>query len=470
MKSNTRRHKAWAGRMSEPTNALVDAFTSSLFIDRRLYPQDIAGSIAHCHMLAAQRIIPEKDAARICRGLEAVRNELDTGDFRALPSDEDIHMAIERRLIELVGPVGGKLHTARSRNDQVALDLRLYVRDAIDRIRQSLAAVLGALLDLAEHHADVVMPGYTHLQPAQPVLFAHHLMAYVSMLERDDARLVDARGRANVLPLGSGALAGTTFPIDRHFVAKQLGFPEVTANSLDAVSDRDFIAELLSACALIGVHLSRLADEIVLWSAQEFRMIELTDAFSTGSSMMPQKKNPDIAELVRGKSGRLLGNLVALLTVLKGLPLTYNRDLQEDKGPLFDSVDTVCASLDILAALLPTLIIHADRMRAAAAAGYTLATELADYLATKDVPFREAHGIVGQIVRAALQSRRGLEELSLSELRKFSPRFEADVHRWLTVDAAVKRRRVPGGTAPAEVRKQISGARKRLAKRQLPAG
>jgi argininosuccinate lyase len=417
-------------------------------------------------MLAAQKIISASDAARIRRGLEQVRTELDTGHFRAIPSDEDIHMAVERRLIELVGPVGGKLHTARSRNDQVALDLRLYVRDAIDQIRAAIAGLIDALLGLAEQQADTVMPGYTHLQPAQPVLFAHHLLAYVAMLERDDARLVDARTRANVCPLGSGALAGTTFAIDRHLVARLLEFPDVTQNSLDAVSDRDFIVELLAACALIGVHLSRLADEIILWSTQDVRFVELTDAFATGSSMMPQKKNPDVAELVRGKSGRLLGNLVALLTMLKGLPLTYNRDLQEDKAPLFDSVDTVRASLDIFAALVPTLRVNRERMRAAATAGYTLATELADYLADKGVPFRDAHGIVGQIVRMAIETKRGLEELRLDELQSFAPQFERDVHRWLRVDTAVARRNLPGGTAPPQVRKQLKAARKRLQQRR----
>jgi argininosuccinate lyase len=452
--------------MSEPTNALVDAFSSSLPIDRRLYPHDIAGSMAHCRMLGAQKIISDSDATRILRGLATVKRELDSGRFRAVPSDEDIHMAVERRLIELVGPVGGKLHTARSRNDQVALDLRLYVRDAIAHLRRLLAALIDALLALGERHLDAIMPGYTHLQPAQPILFAHHLLAYVAMLERDDGRLADACTRADVLPLGAGALAGTTFPIDRRLVARELRFARVTDNSLDAVSDRDFVAELLAACAILGMHLSRFADEIVLWSSQEFRFIELSDAFATGSSIMPQKKNPDVAELVRGKSGRLYGNLMALLTTLKGLPLTYNRDLQEDKAPLFDSVDTVAGSLEILAALVPTLRVDTVRMRAAAAAGYTLATELADYLARKGVPFRDAHGIVGRIVRTAIAGERGLEELSLAELRRFSPHFEGDVHRCLSVEAAVRRRAVPGGTAPAEVRKQLRAARKRLRNRQ----
>jgi argininosuccinate lyase len=451
--------------MAEPTHPLAERFTASLPVDRRLHPYDIAGSIAHCRMLARQRIIPRRDAERIVAGLESVAKELATGRFRALPGDEDIHMAIERRLIEVIGPVGGKLHTARSRNDQVALDVRLYLRETIASVRASIRGLQRACLDLAEKHFGVVMPGYTHLQPAQPVLFAHHLLAYVAMLERDRGRLSDCRQRANVLPLGSGALAGTTFPIDRRFVAEQLGFPRLSDNSLDAVSDRDHVAEFLAAGAILGMHLSRLAEELVLWSSQEFRFIELPDAFSTGSSIMPQKKNPDVAELVRGKSGRLYGNLVALLTVMKGLPLTYNGDMQEDKVALFDSADTIVATLELLAELLPRLNVNRERMGAAAAAGYTLATELADYLAAKGVPFREAHAIVAAIVRAAILGQRRLEDFSLEELRRFSPVFEPEVRRWISVEAAVRRRRVPGGTAPAEVRKQLRGWRRRIERR-----
>lgn len=449
------RAKAWAGRMAEATHPLVDAFTTSYPIDCRLYPHDIAGSVAHCRMLAAQRIIPRREASAIVRALEAIRAELDSGRFRPAATDEDIHMAIERRLIELVGAIGGKLHTARSRNDQVALDLRLYARDAIDTLRQKVAALRTALGYLARAHAGAIMPGYTHLQPAQPILFAHHLLAYVEMLGRDADRLADCRARVNVLPLGAGALAGTTFPIDRAAVARALGFAAVSENSLDAVSDRDFAAELLADLAILGMHLSRFAEEIVLWTSQQFGFVELPDAFATGSSMMPQKKNPDVAELIRGKTGRLYGNLLNLLTVLKGLPLAYNRDLQEDKGPLFDSVDTVVASLDVLTALVPRLRIRTDRMRAAAAAGYTLATELADYLAGRGVPFRDAHGIVGAIVQAAIASGRALEELTLDELRRFSPAFAPDVREWLTAEAAVRRRRAIGGTAPANVARRL---------------
>jgi argininosuccinate lyase len=451
----SRTNKAWSGRMAEATHPLVEAFTTSYPVDCRLFPYDIAGSIAHCRMLAKQRIIPARDASRIVAGLGRIRREFERGGFRPKPSDEDVHMAIERRLIELIGPAGGKLHTARSRNDQVALDLRLYCRDAINALRRQIGELRRALGRLARRHTDVVMPGFTHLQPAQPVLFAHHLLAYVEMLERDDGRLADCAVRTNVLPLGSGALAGTTFRIDRAFVARQLGFAAVSENSLDAVSDRDFAAELLAALALLGMHLSRFADELVLWTSQQFGFVELPDAFATGSSMMPQKKNPDVAELIRGQTGRLYGNLVNLLTLLKGLPLTYNRDMQEDKPPVFDSVDTVRAALELLTALVPRLQIRADRMRAAAGAGYTLATELADYLASKGVPFRDAHGIVGAIVQSAIAQGRMLEDFSLAELRAFAPAFRADVRRWLTLEAAVGRRKAVGGTSPANVERRL---------------
>lgn len=441
--------------MAEATHPLVEAFTTSLPVDHRLYRHDIAGSVAHCQMLAKQRIIPRRDARRIIAALRAVEREFERGRFRAEAADEDIHMAVERRLIEKIGAVGGKLHTGRSRNDQVALDLRLYVRDAIETIRRQVAALQRALGALARTHTDAIMPGFTHLQPAQPVLFAHHLLAYVEMLSRDDGRLADCLERTNVLPLGSGALAGTTFPIDRAFVARALGFAGVSQNSLDAVSDRDFAVEFLAAAATLGMHLSRLADELVLWSAPQFGFIEFPDAFATGSSMMPQKKNPDVAELIRGKTGRLYGNLIALLTTLKGLPLAYNRDLQEDKAPLFDSVDTLTAALAVLVELMPRLRVHTDRMRSAATSGFSLATELADYLASKGVPFRQAHGIVGAIVRAAIASRRGLDEFRVAELRRFSPVFKADVRRWLTLESAVRRRRAPGGTSPANVRRRL---------------
>ena len=450
-----RTHKAWAGRMAEPTHRLVESFTTSLPFDRRLYAHDIAGSIAHCEMLGRQRIIPKADASRIVTALRAIKAEFDAGKFHATPADEDIHMAVERRLIEKVGGVGGKLHTARSRNDQVALDLRLFLRDAGANIGQLLVRLRRALATLATRHADVILPGYTHLQPAQPVLFAHHCLAYVEMLARDAGRVDDCLQRLDVLPLGSGALAGTTFPIDRAYVARRLGFRAVSANSMDAVSDRDFAVEFLAACAILGMHLSRLAEDLILWSSQEFGFVEFPDAFATGSSIMPQKKNPDVAELIRGKTGRLYGNLVSLLTTLKGLPMTYNRDLQEDKEPVFDSVDTIKASLEVLSALLPQLRVNRDRMGAAATEGFTLATELADYLATKGVPFRDAHGIVGAIVRHCLAESRTLEDLTLPELHRFSPRFGRDVKDWLSAAAAVRRRRAIGGTAPDNVRRQL---------------
>jgi argininosuccinate lyase len=441
--------------MSEPTDRLVDAFTTSLPVDRRLYPQDIAGSIAHARMLGRQQIIPPREAARIVRALDEIRRELDRGRFRFEPTDEDIHMAIERRLIAKVGSIGGKLHTARSRNDQVATDLRLFLRDAIADIDRAAMALQRALGRLARRHAQIIMPGYTHLQPAQPVLFAHHLLAYAEMLRRDRERLAGCRDRVDVMPLGSGALAGTTFPIDRAFVARQLGFRRISENSLDAVSDRDFAVEFLAAGALLGMHVSRFAEEVVLWASQEFRFIELPDSFATGSSMMPQKKNPDVAELIRGKTGRLYGNLMALLTVLKGLPLTYNRDLQEDKAIVFDSVDTLQATLEILTAMVPRLRINGARMRAAALAGFTLATELADYLVTKGVPFRAAHAAVGAVVRACIERGVTLDQLSVAELKRFSPAFDRDVGRWLTLEAAVERRRAPGGTASRNVRRAV---------------
>jgi len=441
--------------MAESTDPLVDAFTTSFPIDRRLYAQDIAGSIAHCRMLARQKIIKPGERDRIVRGLTAIEKEFRDGVFAALPSDEDIHMAIERRLIEKVGAVGGKLHTARSRNDQVALDLRLYLRESIDSLCASVTALQRALGDLARRHADVIMPGYTHLQPAQPVLFAHHLLAYYEMLERDEDRLRDCRRRTNVLPLGAGALAGTTFPIDREYVAELLAFDSVSENSLDTVADRDFALEFLAAGSILAMHLSRFAEEIVLWASPHFAFIELPDAFSTGSSMMPQKKNPDVAELVRGKTGRVFGSLTSLLTTMKGLPLAYNRDMQEDKAPVFDAVDTLASSLQVLAAMVPHLRVRGDRMRDAADAGYTLATELADYLAWRGIPFRDAHGVVGAIVRMAIAEGRLLSSFTLEELKTFSPAFRADVLTWLTPESAVARRRATGGTAPSNVRRRL---------------
>lgn len=441
--------------MAEPTDRLVETFTTSFPIDRRLYPYDIAGSIAHCEMLAQQRIIPRRESRRITAALRQIETEFANNTFRERPGDEDVHMAVERRLIEKIGAVGGKLHTARSRNDQVALDLRLFLKAEVANLLSLVQRLRRVLAAVAKRDQDVILPGYTHLQPAQPVLLAHHWLAYAEMLERDTGRFSDCRNRLDVSPLGAGALAGTTFAIDRAYVAHRLGFRSVCVNSMDAVSDRDFAVEFLAAAAIAGMHLSRLAEDLVLWSSQEFGFIELPDAFATGSSMMPQKKNPDVAELIRGKTGRLYGNLVALLSVLKSLPLTYNRDLQEDKEPVFDSVDTLTANLSLLIAFIPQLRIKRERMRAAASAGYTLATDLADYLTSKGMPFREAHGIVGTIVQDCLGNLRGLEQLTVPQLRRFSPLFAADVKQWLNPEAAVRRRRAVGGTAPENVRRQI---------------
>lgn len=447
--------KAWGGRFSEPTAKSVESFTSSFPFDQRLYREDILASMVHCKMLARQRIISRREAQQILGGLEAIEREFTQGRFIPQPSDEDIHMAVERRLHELIGPVAGKLHTARSRNDQVAVDLRLYVRREAQNLDALVFRVQKGLGRLARREIKAIMPGFTHLQPAQPVLLAHHLLAYAHMLQRDRERLRDQTGRMNVLPLGSGALAGTTFNIDRAWVAKQLGFDRVSLNSMDAVSDRDFVAEFLFFCALTGAHISRLAEDIVLWASPMFGFVDLPDRFATGSSMMPQKKNPDVFELLRGKTGRLFGNLLSILTVLKGLPMTYNRDLQEDKEPLFDSIDTLHGSLLVLAEVLPALRFRRDKMREAARQGYLLATEAADYLATKGVPFREAHEIVGRMVQHCIRSQRSLENLSLEEFRSFSPRFEEDIYQWLTLESAIARRAVIGGTAEGNITTQL---------------
>jgi argininosuccinate lyase len=433
----------------------MEAFTSSLAFDRRLAMYDIRGSVAHCRMLVKQKILTRAEGERIVKGLESVRRELERGRFPFSPSDEDIHMAIERRLTEKIGPLGGKLHTARSRNDQVLLDVRLYLRDELATIRQLLSALQKQLARLAKRNGSVVMPGYTHLQRAQPVLLAHHLLAYYDMLSRDQERLLQCGVRVNELPLGAGALAGTTLPIDRHHVARLLGFLRVSENSLDTVADRDFLVEFLSACAILCMHVSRLAEELILWASSEFGFIELPDAFATGSSMMPQKKNPDVPELIRGKTGRVYGNLFALLTTLKGLPLSYNRDLQEDKEPLFDTVDTVKGILTVLEAMLPHIVFREDRLREAALGGFTLATDVAEYLVEKGLPFRKAHEVIGAVVRWCLTEKKGLEQLLLEEWRRFSPLFDQDLFSRLTLEAAVDRRRSYGGTARSEVQRRL---------------
>ncbi len=452
-----RKSKPWEGRFAAATAPIVEEFTASIQVDKRLAPYDIAGSLAHCHMLTACGIIPAADGKKIARGLAEIEKEIASGEFVYTQADEDIHMAIERRLIERIGPAGGRLHTARSRNDQVALDLRLFVRAEIGAIMKGITAFQKALVALARRHAKVVMPGYTHLQHAQPVLFAHHLLAYHDKLERDGERFADCRRRADVLPLGAGALAGTTFPIDPEQVARELRFAKVATNSLDAVSERDFVVEFLAAGAITATHLSRLAEELVLWSSSEFGFVTLPDDFATGSSIMPQKKNPDVAELVRGKTGRVYGNLMAMLTIMKALPLSYNRDLQEDKPPLFDTVDTVKGCLAVLTALLPRLTVNAERMQAATSEGYLLATDVADYLVTKGVPFREAHHIVGRAVRQCLAEHRTLESLSAREWHGLSKHFGPDLRDWLSQDAALARRVAGGGTAPANVARRLRG-------------
>ncbi|MGH7893646.1 MAG: argininosuccinate lyase, partial [Candidatus Binatia bacterium] len=425
---------------------------------RVLYPHDVAGSGAHVRGLVRARLLTRREGQRLLRGLARVERELDAGRFRFRASDEDIHMAIERRLTELVGPLGGKLHTGRSRNDQVATDLRLWLRAECQAIDAAIARLQRALRQVATRHRDAILPGYTHLQRAQPVLLAHHLLAYHQMLARDRGRFRDGRARADELPLGAGALAGAGFPIDRAYVARLLGFRRPTANSLDAVGDRDAAAEFLAAAAITAVHLSRLAEELVLWSSEEFGFVRLPDAFATGSSMMPQKKNPDVAELVRGKTGRVVGALVALLTTLKGLPLAYNRDLQEDKAPLFDAARTVRDALDVLAAMLPALRFDGRRM-SAAADGLLLATDVADLLVERHgLPFRKAHEIVGALVRHCLATGAGLRDVDAATLRRLSPRLTPELVRGVTPARSIARRRVVGGTAPRQVRRQLARA------------
>jgi argininosuccinate lyase len=456
MKARKNKHgKLWGGRFAGATAGSVEAFTASIEVDARLYRHDIAGSIAHARMLARQRIISPREGRRIVAGLEAIRSEIDAGKFRFSTADEDIHMNIERRLIERIGPAGEKLHTARSRNDQVALDLRLYLRDELKEIVAGLDLFKRELARTAKRHIDVIMPGYTHLQRAQPVLFSHHVLAYAEMIERDAERMRDCLKRVDVLPLGAGALAGTTLAIDRRYVAGLLGFSRVSKNSIDSVSDRDFALEFIAAAAIFFVHLSRLAEEWVLWSSAEFGFIELPDGYCTGSSMMPQKKNPDVPELVRGKAGRIFGHLQALLTIMKGLPLAYNRDLQEDKQPLFDTVDTVKASLEIMRELAAGIKVKSERMAAAAVEGFMNATDFADYLVARGVPFRSAHGVVGKIVRACGARKIKIEDLSLGELKRFSPKIEKDVYAYLTAEAGVERRRSEGGTAPVNVKRRL---------------
>lgn len=460
-KARSRGAKAWDGRFREPTDPLVEIFTNSLESDLEMAEHDIRGSVAHVHGLARAGLLTAREAGRIVRGLGRVAREIRDGSFRSRSSDEDVHMAVERRLTELVGPVGGKVHTGRSRNDQVATDVRLWLRDQIDGAAGDVAALQRSLVRRARADLGVVVPGYTHLQRAQPVLLSHHWLAYAEMLERDGARLADARRRVNVMPLGSGALSGAGFKLNRRAIARELEFDDVSENSLDAVADRDFIVEFLAAASIVAMHLSRLCEEIVLWSSDEFGYLKLPDAFATGSSMMPQKKNPDVAELVRGKTGRVYGSLVGVLTTLKGLPLAYNRDLQEDKPPLFDAARTIRTSLAVLARMLPRLRVQRARMESAAG-GFSLATELADYLVEKGLPFREGHAVVGRIVGFCVENGRALDSLGTAELKTFSPLFEASARRRLSVDSAIARRGLVGGTARANVERRIEEFEARL--------
>jgi argininosuccinate lyase len=457
--SDTEDKKPWAGRFSEQTDSLVETFTESVSFDQRLYAHDIRGSMAHARMLASVGVLNAEELESILAGLDDIRVDIERGDFFWTSELEDVHMNIEARLTDRIGEAGKKLHTGRSRNDQVATDIRLYLRDAIDEIVILLKQGRAALIELAEQHSDTIMPGFTHMQAAQPVTFGHHLMAWHEMFRRDTERLLDCRMRVNVMPLGSAALAGTSYPIDRQMTADLLGFDSISENSLDAVSDRDFAMEFLSACALIMSHLSRMSEELVLWASPQFDFIELPDRYCTGSSIMPQKKNPDIPELIRGKSGRVTGNLVAMLTIMKSQPLAYNRDNQEDKQPLFDSVDTVTASLRLYAGLVPSIRAKSEKMREAAFRGFSTATDLADYLVRKGVPFRDAHEVVGKSVAYAITQDKDLSECSLDELQQFNGDIEEDVFDVLTLDGSVSARNHIGGTAPEQVKAAIARAR-----------
>ena len=448
-------------RFDKSADDLVIDYSSSLPFDRRLYREDIRGSLAHTRMLSVRGIIPAADAEAIIRGLEEVEREISDGSFVFKPEMEDIHMAIEARLKEKIGDPAGRLHTARSRNDQVATDLRLYLKDVIDATCAAVTGLQSALLGQAVKNQEVILPGYTHLQPAQPVLLAHHLLAYFEMLERDKTRLADCRRRADVLPLGSGALAGTAYDTDREAVARELGFGEISRNSLDAVSDRDFVIEFLAVAAVIMMHLSRLAEELIIWSGTEFGFIEMDDAYATGSSIMPQKKNPDVAELGRGKTGRVYGHLTALLTTMKGLPLAYNRDLQEDKEGLFDTVDTLLPSLRVFTGMVSTLKFLPENMLKSVDKSFMLATDLADYLVARGETFRNAHGVVGRLVNYCISRGRTFPDLTLEEYRQFSPLFEHDVME-VTVMSSVDARNNPGGTARCRVSQAIEEARRRL--------
>jgi len=454
--------KVWGGRFKEDINEVVDAFNSSISFDRRLYAQDIEGSMAHCRMLAKQGIISDDDAVKIVEALAEIKREIDREEFPINNDHEDIHTLVEKALTDKVGMIGEKVHTGRSRNDQVALDVRMYVREAIIRVSDMIKEFQKTLVVVAENNIELIMPGYTHLQPAQPVLLAHHLLAYYEMIKRDRQRFKDSVKRVNILPLGSAALAGTTFNLDREMTARELGFDSVSANSMDAVSDRDFVIEYLFASSVLMMHLSRLSEDMIIWSSREFGYVFLPDAFCTGSSIMPQKKNPDVLELIRGKTGRVYGNLISLLTVMKGLPLTYNKDMQEDKEALFDTVDTIEQCLRVITMLISNVTFNGAAMEKATKDGYLMATDLADYLVDKGLTFRSAHEIVGKIVLFAIEKKRRLEDLSLEEFERFSMHITKDVFKWLDPASAIKRRNLLGGTGSEAVRNALNKAREEI--------
>lgn len=462
MKGEIFMSKLWGGRFTKETNKLVEEFTASISFDQKLAKEDIAGSIAHVTMLGECGIIPMEDATKIKDGLLSIKKMVDENEVEFLVEDEDIHMNIEKLLIEKIGPVGGKLHTGRSRNDQVATDMHLYLRTKTTELVKLVEDVQQAIVKQAKENVETLIPGYTHLQRAQPVSFAHHLMAYFWMFERDKERLLDSLKRVNWLPLGSGALAGTTFPINRGLVANLLGFETIYPNSMDAVSDRDFILEFLSIGSIIMTHISRFSEELVIWSSQEFQFVELDDSFCTGSSIMPQKKNPDVPELLRGKTGRTYGNLIGLLTVLKGLPLAYNKDLQEDKEGMFDTVETLEGSLKLLAPMIETMTVNKDIMRKAINNDFSNATDIADYLVRKGLPFRDAHEVIGKIVLYSIQSNKFLLDLSFDEYQQFSPLFEEDIYEVLAPEHVVAVRNSFGGTSPEQVKAQIKLAEGKL--------
>lgn len=458
--------KLWGGRFAKPTAKVVEEYTASIQFDRKLYRQDIKGSIAHATMLGKVGILTAEERDTIIQGLKGILADIEAGRIEFKVELEDIHMNIEKVLTERIGPLGGKLHTARSRNDQVALDVHLYVKEEIKEVLQGISHLQQAFVEVAENNLEVIMPGYTHLQRAQPILFAHHMMAYYAMLERDYGRMLDCAKRADMLPLGAGALAGTSFPIDREYVAELLDFSAVYDNSLDAVSDRDFVLEFLSAASVMMMHLSRLSEELVLWSSVEFSFIELDDGFSTGSSIMPQKKNPDVAELVRGKTGRVYGNLMQLLTVMKSLPLAYNKDMQEDKESLFDTMETVKSTLQIYTDMLLSMKVRTDKMYAATKEGFVNATDVADYLAARGIPFRQCHEIVGRLVLDCIKNGKSIDDLTLAEFQEYSPSFAEDILEVIKVANCVKVRKSLGGTAPEQVERFIAKAKKQLADRE----